>query len=93
MVVGPPDSGKTSWFCPFEGIITVSLLLSKAIRKTYRIPNKSTAKKKKKKKKDTGVSSKFFFYFKTISLLNDIEIKNYIFCVKECNSSLFVFYN
>ena len=28
-VVGPPDSGKTSWFAPFQGILTkTDLLLS-----------------------------------------------------------------
>ena len=29
LVVGPPDSGKTSWFAPFQGILTnTDLLLS-----------------------------------------------------------------
>ena len=29
LVVGPPDSGKTSWFTPFQGIlINTDLLLS-----------------------------------------------------------------
>ena len=29
LVVGPPDSGKTSWFTPFQGILTnTDLLLS-----------------------------------------------------------------
>ena len=29
LVVGPPDSGKTTWFAPFQGILTnADLLLS-----------------------------------------------------------------
>ena len=29
LVVGPPDSEKTSWFAPFQGILTnIDLLLS-----------------------------------------------------------------
>ena len=32
LVVGPPDSGKTSWFAPFQGILTnTDLLLSSEI--------------------------------------------------------------
>jgi len=37
MLVGPPDSGKTSWFCPFEGkyFLQNNLLLLSFLKPIY----------------------------------------------------------
>ena len=38
LVVGPPDSGKASWFAPFQGIPTnTDLLLSNEKRNSYNL--------------------------------------------------------
>ena len=38
LIVGPPDSGKTSWFAPFQGILTnTDLLLSSEKSNSYNL--------------------------------------------------------